>query len=174
MTLLASTSRRLSVIALLCGAALASAGLLAAQSAPPPPPPNAQLQPGPGGRGPMGPRMGMDGLSIERLGPQLGLSEQQLAAINALLMQERQSLSTALSSLRTARQGLDTAILTVPIDDGLLQAQVQQLGTLESQIALARTRTQAKIFQLLNGEQQSKVRELVAARDQQPPTRGGR
>jgi Spy/CpxP family protein refolding chaperone len=171
---MASTSRRLSVIALLCGAALASAGILAAQSAPPPPP-SGQFQQGPGGRGPMGPRMGgMDGLSIERLGPQLGLSDQQKNAINTLLMEERQSLSTALASLRTARQGLDAAILTVPADDGLLQAQVLQMGTLESQIALARTRTQAKIFALLSGEQQSKVRELVAARDQQSPTRGGR
>ena len=173
MTFMASTSRRLSVIALFCSAALASAAILGAQSAPPPPP-TGQFQPGPGGRSPMGPRMGMDGLSIERLGPQLGLSDQQRAAINALLMQERQSLSTALGSLRTARQALDAAILTVPIDDGLLQAQVQQVATLESQIALARTRTQAKIFQLLNGEQQSKVRELVAARDQQGPKRGGR
>jgi len=65
-------------------------------------------------------------------------------------------------------------VLSVPTDDGLLQAEVHQIATVEAQLTLARARTQAKIFQLLNAEQQAKARQLIAAMEQRGPRRAGR
>ena len=56
----------------------------------------------------------------------------------------------------------------------LLQAHVNQLSTLEAQIALARAQTEAKIFQLLNANQQQTARQLIADLQQHGPQRGGR
>lgn len=122
----------------------------------------------------MGPPPGQPGLALERLSRELALTDVQKAAIDALLADQRNALSVELETLRQARQALDAAVLNIPTDDGLLQAEVQQISALEAQLALARARTQAKIFQLLSTEQQATARQLIAEIGQRGPRRGGR
>ena len=120
----------------------------------------------------MGPPPGEGGLALERLGRELGLTDIQNAAINALLTDQRTALKSQSDDLRQARQALDTAVLAVPTDDGLLQSQVQHLSMLEAQLTLARAQTEAKIFQLLNAEQQQRARQLVEDMQQRGPRPG--
>jgi Spy/CpxP family protein refolding chaperone len=122
----------------------------------------------------MGPPPGQRGLALERLSRELGITDTQKAFIDALLADQRKTLSLEAETLRKARQALDAAVLNVPTDDGLIQAEVLQISTLEAQLALGRARTQAKIFQLLNTEQQAKVRQLIAEMEHRGPRRGGR
>ena len=122
----------------------------------------------------MGPPPGQGGLALERLGRELGFTDTQKAAIDALLTAQRTALKSDMDSVRQSRQALDAAVLAVPTDDGLLQAQVSQLSTLEAQISLARAETEAKIFQLLNADQQQKAKQLIADMQQHGPQRGGR
>ena len=167
------TLRISAVAALLCIAA-ASTRVITAQDEPPQPPARGHFGPEAGERGPMGPPPGQPGLALERLSRELGITDTQKAIIDALLTDQRNTLSVERETLREARQALDAAVLNVPTDDGLLQAEVQQISTLEAQLALARARTQAKIFQLLNTEQQAKARQLITEMEQHAPRRGGR
>ena len=130
--------------------------------------------PHPGGRGQFGPPPGLGGMALERLTHELALTDEQKSAIDALLADQRNQLSVEIETLGQARQALDAAVLNVPTDDGLLQAEVQHVSTLEAQLTLARARTQARIFQLLNAEQQAKARQLISETEQRGPRRGGR
>jgi Spy/CpxP family protein refolding chaperone len=127
-----------------------------------------------GGRGQFGLPPGLGGIALERLSRELALTDEQKAAIDALLADQRDQLRVEMETLRQARQALDAAVLSVPTDDGLLQAEVQQIATVEAQLTLAHARTQAKIFQLLNAEQQAKARQLMTEMEQRGPRRGGR
>jgi Spy/CpxP family protein refolding chaperone len=110
----------------------------------------------------MGAGYGQPGPSLEMLIRELNLTDAQKTSVNALLMAEHDTLRNQMEPLRQARQALDAAILRVPTDDHQLQTQVQQITTIESQLALDHARTEARIFQLLNTEQQQKARQLMA------------
>jgi Spy/CpxP family protein refolding chaperone len=110
----------------------------------------------------MGAGYGQPGPSLEVLIRELNLTDAQKTSVNALLMAEHDTLRNQMEPLRQARQALDAAILRVPTDDHQLQTQVQQITTIESQLALDHARTEARIFQLLNTEQQQKARQLMA------------
>jgi Spy/CpxP family protein refolding chaperone len=118
----------------------------------------------PFGRGTFGPVAG--GLALERLDRELGFNDAQKSQIQALITSERTALAPTLSSLRGARRELDTAITQTPADDGLIQAQVTAVSTLQAQIALARAQTEAKIYQLLSTSQQDKVQQWLTAMQQ--------
>jgi len=126
------------------------------------------------GRGQFGPPPGFGGMALERLSRELALTDEQKAAIDALRADQRDQLRVEIATLGQARQALDAAVLNVPTDDGLLQAEVQHVSTLEAQLTLARARTQAKIFQLLDAQQQAKARQLISEMEQRGPRRGGR
>jgi Spy/CpxP family protein refolding chaperone len=163
--------RRIPIVAaLLC---LTFAPLIA-QDATPPPAGGGRGQFGPGGRGPMGPPPGNVGLTLERFLGELGLTDAQKTSINALLAEQRTSLRSEMDAIRQAREALDAAILTVPTDDGLLQAQARDLSALEARLTLARAQTEAKIFQLLKPEQQQKARQLITDAEQRGPRQGRR
>jgi protein CpxP len=131
-----------------------------------------QLPPSGGfGRGRMGAGYGQPELPLELLVRELNLTDAQRASVNTLLADEHKTQRAQLDPLRQAHQALDAAIMNVPADDGQLQAQVQQVSAIEAQLALSHARMQAKIFQLLNPEQQARARDLVSQRQQQAPRR---
>jgi periplasmic protein CpxP/Spy len=122
----------------------------------------------------MGPPPGNVGLTLERFLGELGLTDAQKTSINALLAEQRTALRSEMDAIRQAREALDAAILTVPTDDGLLQAQARDLSALEARLTLARAQTEAKIFQLLKPEQQQKARQLITDAEQRGPRQGRR
>lgn len=122
----------------------------------------------------MGPPPGNDSLTLERSVDELGLTDAQKTSIEALLAEQRTALRSEMVVIRQARQALDAAILAVPTDDGLLQAQARDLSALEARLTLARAQTEAKIFQLLNADQQQKARQLIADAEHRGPRPGRR
>jgi Spy/CpxP family protein refolding chaperone len=153
--------------------ALAAGVSMAQNSAPP----SGPVQPGPPvplGRGSMPPGFGQPAASLQWLVRELNLNDSQRASVNTLLQSEHTTMQSVMDSLRQAQEALNAAITSVPTDDGLLQAQVQQVSTIEAQLALTHARTEAKIFQLLTPEQQSRARDLLSQREQQGGRRGRR
>lgn len=120
----------------------------------------------------MGPPPGNVGLALERFERELALTDAQKNAIDAILAEQQTTIRTDMDSIRQARQALDAAILTVPTDDGLLQAQARDLSALEARLTLVRAQTEAKIFQLLKTDQQEKARQLISSMQQRGPRPG--
>jgi Spy/CpxP family protein refolding chaperone len=167
------------VAAAVAAAALALAFVPAGASAQGSAPPSGSpVQAGPPmpmpGRGRMGTGYGQPGPSLEMLIRELNLTDAQKTSVNALLKAEHDTLRGQMEPLRQAHQALDAAILRVPTDDYQLQSQVQQVTTIESQLALDHARTEARIFQLLDAEQQQKARQLIADASQRGPRPGRR
>jgi len=122
---------------------------------------------GPGGRGGRGGPFGgptLGGLALDRLDGQLALTEAQRTQIRSLLTERQTALEPVLGQLRDAQKQLDAAILQTPADDGLIQFHVTAVSTLQAQVALARARTEAKIYQLLTPEKQQKLQQAATQR----------
>src|SRR6185436_18691025 len=127
MTTTSSFRRICAIVAL----ALVPATMAVAQVTQGQPYPGTPAQAGPPagfGRGRMGPGGGQPGMPIEWLVRELNLSDAQRASVNTLLEQDHTAMRSQADALRQARQGLDAAITRVPADDGLLQAQVQEVS----------------------------------------------
>jgi Spy/CpxP family protein refolding chaperone len=134
---------------------------IAAQTGTVSPAGHAQAGSRPGGRGQFGPPSG-GGLALERLGRELALTDAQKTQIQALLTAQRTALKPTLEGFRQAQQQLDAAIMQIPEDDGLIQSQVAAVSTIQSEIAVARAQTEAKIYQLLTADQQQKAQQWLA------------
>ena len=128
---------------------------------------------GPHGRGPMGPPPGGGpGLALERLDRELGFSDDQRTQIQAVLKDEHDANKATLDSLFQAQQALDAAIMQVPADQNLVQTRVAELTAIQAQAALAHAQSEARIFQLLNGDQQQKAQQWLQTMAQRRPQRG--
>ena len=127
----------------------------------------------PPGRGSFGPGGGGGGLALERLGRELGFTDAQRTQIQALLGEERTTLKTTADGLLQAQQALDAAVMQSPADDGVLQAQVAAVSTIQAQAILVRAQTEAKIYQLLTADQQQKAQQWLAERQQRLHRRKG-
>jgi len=116
-----------------------------------------------GGRGPMGPPPGggPGGLALERLDRELGFSDEQRTQIQALLKEERDANRTTFDNLFQAQQALDAAIMQVPADQNLVQTRAAEVSALQAQVSLAHAQAEARIFQLLSGDQQQKAQQFL-------------
>ena len=164
VTFLRST-RRLAIAAALCSLSLVPA-MAQTDNA------GAGRQGPPEGRGQVVAAPGDGSLALERLGRELAFTDAQKTQIQALLIAQRTALKPALDSLRQARTALDAAVTHIPKDDGLVQAHVNELSTLETQIVLARAQTEAQIYQLLTADQQQKVQQWLTERNERRPGAG--
>ena len=115
----------------------------------------------PGGPGQFGPPAG-GGLALERLDRELALTDAQRTQIRVLLTAQQTAIKPVLDQLRQAQRQLDAAILQIPEDDGLIQFQVTAVSTLQAEVAVARAKTEAQIYQLLTSDQQQKVQQRLA------------
>jgi Spy/CpxP family protein refolding chaperone len=114
--------------------------------------------PPPGGRGMM--MGGPGGMFMGRFGQQLGLTDAQRQQIRSIMQQNRDQIAPLAKAVRDARQGLMDAARGGG-DDAALQSKAADLGTAESQLALATAKVQAQIFtQVLTPDQQKKALEL--------------
>jgi len=123
---------------------------------------------GRGGRGPggFGPPMG---LAIERMDRELSFTEAQRSQIQSLLSAERTTFQGTMSEMRTAQQAVENSIMQVPADEGLIEANINAVSAIQTRLAVAHAKTEAKIFALLTADQQQKVRQFVADRSSRRP-----
>ena len=110
---------------------------------------------GPGGPG--GP-MGAIGIPLQRL----DLTDAQREQVKGIMESHQAELRTLGEKAMTARRALDQAVTAETVDEGAIRARAADVAAIESDLAVARARIHADVFQILTSEQKTKLKELQA------------
>ncbi len=153
------------------GATVMAIGLAAAVFASP------QNTPGPGG--PMGPRggrmggpmtggpMGPGGFGdLRMLAGRLGLSDEQKTQVKSILESHRADFKALADRAFQAHQALNAAVRADTVDEGAIRSASAAVAAVEADMAVARARTRAEVFQVLTPDQQTQAKQLQARREQ--------
>ena len=109
---------------------------------------------GPGGfRGPGGP-MGM----LPRLGREIALTDAQRDQIKAIAQSHKDEWNALANRARTAHIALNDAVTVEPINEALIRQKSSEASAVDADMAVARARAHAEVFQILTAEQKEKVR----------------
>jgi periplasmic protein CpxP/Spy len=146
-----------------------SAGLYAsARNTSQGPPPFSGRGMGPGGRGPGGP-MGM----LPMLGRELGITDAQKEQIKNIAQSHRDEWKALADRARAAHGALNESVTSGTVDEALIRQRSAAVAAVEADMAVARARTHAEVFQLLTPDQQAKARELRTQMQERMKQRGG-
>ena len=108
---------------------------------------------GPGGfRGPGGP-MGM----LPRLGREIELTDAQRDQIKAIAESHKDEWNALANRARTAHIALNDAVTVDPINDALIRQKSSEASAVDADMAVARARAYAEVFQILTAEQKKKL-----------------
>jgi protein CpxP len=114
---------------------------------------------GPGG--PMGP---LGGLPLR----ELNLTESQREQVRTIV-ESRESETRAIGErAMAAREALHAATTSPSFDEGLVRTRAAEVAALDADLAVARARIFADIFQILTPEQQAKAKEISGSRPRRP------
>ena len=108
---------------------------------------------GPGFRGPGGP-MGM----LPRLGPDVALTDAQRDQIKAIAESHKDDWKALADRARTAHKALNEAVTAEPINEALIRQKSSEVAAVDADMAVARARAHAEVFQILTADQKEKVR----------------
>jgi protein CpxP len=110
-----------------------------------------------GGRmgGPGGP-MGM----LPMLARELNLTDAQKAQIKTIADSHRDEWKALGDRARTAHQALQQAVTADTVDEGLIRQRSAEVAAVEADMAVARARAHAEVFQLLTPEQKTQAKTL--------------
>ena len=110
-----------------------------------------------GGRmgGPGGP-MGM----LPMLAGELNLTDAQKAQIKTIADSHRDEWKALGDRARTAHQALQQAVTADTVDEGLIRQRSAEVAAVEADMAVARARAHAEVFQLLTPEQKTQAKTL--------------
>jgi Spy/CpxP family protein refolding chaperone len=75
--------------------------------------------------------------------------------------------------MRTAREGMRALIEAERIDEGAIRAKSSEVAAAEAEIAILNAKVRQEAVQILTSEQQQKLKELQANRQQMPMKRRG-
>lgn len=126
---------------------------------------------GRGGRGPGGPGMpgrpgGPMGGPGDVLGPmmlgRLDLSDAQKEQVRTIVESHQDELRGLGQRGMNARQTLEAAVTADVFDEGAIRTSAAEVGAVEADMAVARARISAEVYQILTAEQQAKLKELRA------------
>jgi periplasmic protein CpxP/Spy len=165
-------------IALACGTALlalATAGVgvyAAAQNTNQAPPPFMRGRmggPGGPGRGGPGGPMGM----LPMLARELNITDAQKEQIKTIAQSHRDEWKALADRARTAHQALNDAITAGTVDEGLIRQRSAEAAAVEADLAVARAKAHAEVFQILTPEQKTKAQELRVQMQERMKQRGG-
>jgi periplasmic protein CpxP/Spy len=132
-----------------------------------------QRRGGPGGD--RGPRGGMRGPGMG--GPEfrfLDLTDDQRAQLKKIRDARQSEFKAAGEKLRTARQGLRALINADSINESAIRAKSQEVAAAEAEVAILNAKVRAESLQILTSEQQAKLKELRANRQNNAKQRPGR
>jgi protein CpxP len=154
----------LAVGAALLAVATAGAGLYAAgQNTNQAPPPfkggRMGRMGGPGGPG--GP-MGLPPMMAR----QLNLTDAQKAQVKTIADSHRDEWKALGDRARAAHKALSGAITADTVDEGLIRQRSAELAAVQADLAVARAKAHAEVFQILTPEQKTKAQELRAQMEQ--------
>lgn len=122
--------------------------------------------PGPGrGRGgPGGPGGPLAGLPLR----ELNLTDAQREQVRQIVDSRQQETRAIGERAMAAHEALRAATTSPSFDEGLVRAKAAEVAAIDADMAVARARIFADVFQILTPEQQAKAKELSGSR---PPRR---
>ena len=140
----------------------------------------AQPQGGPGNTapgmrhgGPGGPMGGRGGMGLPGL-RQLDLSDSQKEQIQTITQSHRDVMRQIAERTREAQRGMDATAEGTSVDEAGIRAQSTALAAALADGAILRANINAEIFGVLTAEQQQKLTELRAQREQRMKAGPGR
>ena len=117
------------------------------------------------GRGPGGPdgpgRFGGPGGPmgiLPMLGRDLGLTDAQRDQVKAIAESHKADWRVLADRARDAHMALNEAVTTAPIDEALIRQKSSEVAAVDADMAVARARAYAEVFQILTPEQKEKVK----------------
>ena len=120
--------------------------------------------------GPGGP-MGM----LPMLAHELNITDAQKAQIKTIADSHRDEWKALGDRARTAHQALEQAVTADSVDEGLIRQRSAEVAAVEADMAVARARTHAEVFQLLTPEQKTQAKTLQSQlHDRMKERRAGR
>ena len=124
-----------------------------------------QSQTGHRGRGPGGPdgpgRFGGPGGPmgiLPMLGRDLGLTEAQRDQVKAIAESHKADWRALADRARDAHMALNEAVTTAPVDEALIRQKSSEVAAVDADMAVARARAHAEVFQILTPEQKEKLK----------------
>jgi protein CpxP len=122
------------------------------------------------GMGPGGP-MGM----LPGLGRELNLTDAQKAQLKTIADSHRDEWAALADRARTAHQKLQEAVTADAVDEGLIRQRSAEVAAVDADMAVARARAHAEVFQILTAEQRTQAKAWQSqAREHMKDGRGGR
>ncbi len=128
---------------------------------------------GPGTGGPMGPEgpLGM----LRMMGPRLGLTDAQKDQIKNLAETRRDEWKGLADRARAAHEALHDVITAETVDEALIRQRSAEVAAIEADLAVARARTHAEVWQILTPEQKAQAQAFQAeAKNRMKERAGGR
>ena len=116
------------------------------------------------GRGRGGPGGPLAGLPLR----ELNLTDAQREQVRQIVDSRQQETRAIGERAMAARQALRTATTSPSFDEALVRAKAAEVAAIDADMAVARARIFADVFQILTPEQQAKVKELSGSRPPRP------
>lgn len=104
----------------------------------------------------------------------LDLTEDQRAQLKKIRDARQPEFKAAGDKLRTARQGMRALIAADSINESAIRAKSQEVAAAEADVAILNAKVRAESLQILTSEQQAKLKELRANRQNNTKQRQGR
>ena len=117
---------------------------------------------GPGGPG--GPLAGLAGLPLR----ELNLTDAQREQVKQIVDSRQQETRAIGERAMAAHDALRAATTSPSFDEGLVRAKAADVAAVDADMAVARARIFADVFQILTPEQQAKAKELSGSRPPRP------
>ena len=125
-----------------------------------------------GGRGPMGPGGPMGILPM--LPREIQLTDAQRDQVRAIADTHRDEWRGLTDRARTAHDALNAAVTAETVDETMIRQKSADVAAVEADMAVARARTHAEVWQVLTTEQKTKLKELQAQFSARRPSPRGR
>jgi len=97
---------------------------------------------------------------LPMLARELNLTDAQKAQIKTIADSHRDEWKALGDRARTAHEALQQAVTADTVDEGLIRQRSAEVAAVEADMAVARARAHAEVFQLLTPEQKTQAKTL--------------
>jgi periplasmic protein CpxP/Spy len=130
---------------------------------------------GPGGPGGRGGRMGGPGGPMgmmPMLARELNVTDAQKAQIKTIADSHRDEWNALADRARTTHEALQQAVTADTVDEGLIRQRSAEVAAVDADMAVARARVHAEVFQILTPEQKAQAKTLQSTFAERMKQRG--
>jgi protein CpxP len=101
---------------------------------------------------------------LPMLGRDLQLTDAQKDQLKTIADSHKDDWKALADRGRSARTALNAAVMADTIDEALIRQKSSEVAAVEADMAVARARARAEVFQILTAEQRAKLKEHAASR----------